>query len=147
MKTWRREGIGPPFLTSVSDGGEWSPSRPGRFSPREKVSRYPSDRRLSGPQTLWSREKFLASTGNLTPAVQLVYRRYTDWATTALIYNRVCMYIYIYIYIYIVGSGGGARGSVIGWGAMLQAGRSRVQFPIRSLDFSSYLILPAALWP
>jgi hypothetical protein len=27
----------------------------------------------------WSREKFLASTGNRTPAVQPVARRYTDW--------------------------------------------------------------------
>jgi hypothetical protein len=30
---------------------------------------------------------------------------------------------------------------------MLQAGRSRVRFSIRSLDFSIDLIPPAALWP
>jgi hypothetical protein len=30
---------------------------------------------------------------------------------------------------------------------MLQAGRSGVRFPIRSLNSSNYLILPAALWP
>jgi hypothetical protein len=30
---------------------------------------------------------------------------------------------------------------------MLQAGRSRVRFPMRSLDFSIGLIVPAALWP
>jgi hypothetical protein len=29
----------------------------------------------------------------------------------------------------------GARGSVVGWGTMLQAGRSRVRFPMRSLGF------------
>jgi hypothetical protein len=39
-------------------------------------------------------------------------------------------------------------GSVVCWGTMLQAGRSRVLFPTRPLDFFSiHLILPAALWP
>jgi hypothetical protein len=40
-----------------------------------------------------------------------------------------------------------ARSSVVGWGIMLLAGMSRVRFPMRSFDFSIYLILPAALWP
>jgi hypothetical protein len=39
------------------------------------------------------------------------------------------------------------HGSVVGRSAMLQAGRSRVRFPMRSLDFATDLILPAALWP
>jgi hypothetical protein len=30
---------------------------------------------------------------------------------------------------------------------MLQAGRSQVQFPIKLLDFSTDLILPASKWP
>jgi hypothetical protein len=38
-------------------------------------------------------------------------------------------------------------GRAVGWGTMLQAGRSRVRFPMRSLDFSIVLILPAALCP
>jgi hypothetical protein len=33
------------------------------------------------------------------------------------------------------------------WGTMLQAGRPRVRFPMRSLDFSIDLILPAVLCP
>jgi hypothetical protein len=40
----------------------------------------------------------------------------------------------------------GARSSVVGWGTILQAGRSRVRFPI-SLDFSIDVIRPASLWP
>jgi hypothetical protein len=41
----------------------------------------------------------------------------------------------------------GARGSVVGWGTMLQAGSLRVRFPMTSLDFSIDLILPGTLWP
>jgi hypothetical protein len=39
------------------------------------------------------------------------------------------------------------RGSVVGWGSMLLVGRSRVRFPMRLLDFSFDLIVPASLWP
>jgi hypothetical protein len=38
-------------LTSALDGGEWSASRPGRFTPREMSPWYPLDRRLDGPQS------------------------------------------------------------------------------------------------
>jgi hypothetical protein len=39
----------------------------------------------------------------------------------------------------------GGSGSVVGWGSMLQAGRSRALVPMRWI-FSIYLFFPAALW-
>jgi hypothetical protein len=39
------------------------------------------------------------------------------------------------------------RGTVVGLGTMLQAGRSQVRVPMRSLNFTVDLILPAALRP
>jgi hypothetical protein len=41
----------------------------------------------------------------------------------------------------------GPRDSVVGWGTVLQVGRSRVRFSKRPLEFSVNLILPATLWP
>jgi hypothetical protein len=41
----------------------------------------------------------------------------------------------------------GARGSVVCWGTMLKAGRSRNRIPMMSLDCSIDLILLVALWP
>ena len=40
----------------------------------------------------------------------------------------------------------GARGGAVGWGTALLAGRSRVRFPMVSLEFFIDIILPAALW-
>jgi hypothetical protein len=38
MKTyWRNGGVAPRILTSALDGGEWSASSPGRFTPRERT--------------------------------------------------------------------------------------------------------------
>ena len=38
-------------------------------------------------------------------------------------------------------------GGAVDRGTALQAGRSRVQFPMVSLEFFLYIILPAILWP
>jgi hypothetical protein len=42
---WGSGGIAPLILTSALDGGEWSASRPGRFTPRERA---PSTHWLGG---------------------------------------------------------------------------------------------------
>jgi hypothetical protein len=70
--------VAPPFLTLALDGGEWSASCPGRFT-LGKESQYPLDRRLDGPQsvwTLWRREKSRTAAGKGTPAVQPIARRW-----------------------------------------------------------------------
>jgi len=41
----------------------------------------------------------------------------------------------------------GARGRTVGSDTALQAGRSRVRFPMVSFEFFIDVILPAALWP
>jgi hypothetical protein len=41
----------------------------------------------------------------------------------------------------------GVRRGAFGQGTALQAGRSRVQFPVVSLEFFIDIILPGLLWP
>jgi hypothetical protein len=70
-------GLAPPLLTSTADGGEWSDSRPGRFTPGERASGIHSIGGWGGGGvaepvwTLWSREKSLALAGNRTQPVTI----------------------------------------------------------------------------
>ena len=50
-------------------------------------------------------------------------------------------------HFYCHSSGMGARGGAFGWGCALQAARSRVRFPMLSLEFFIDLNLPVTLWP
>jgi hypothetical protein len=59
----------------------------------------------------------------------------------SLLFASCCALLYSIIILQ------GARGSVVGWGTMLQAGRSQVRIPMRSLNYLIDLTLPAALWP
>jgi hypothetical protein len=56
-------------------------------------------------------------------------------------------YLRIIIIIIIIHHYYGVRGGAVGWGTALQTGRSRVWFPMVSLEFFIAIILPAALWP
>jgi hypothetical protein len=59
------------FMTSALVGGEWSASRPGRFTPRGKSHGYPLDSWLDGSQNWSARrgdENNLASTPTRTPS-------------------------------------------------------------------------------
>jgi hypothetical protein len=49
-------------------------------------------------------------------------------------------YLFVYLLIYL-------RSGAVGWGIALQAGRSRVRFPMMSMEIFFHIILPAALWP
>jgi hypothetical protein len=62
---------------------EWSPSRPGHFTPRGKRPWYPLNRVCLSPRVgldAVEKRKSFDSDGNQIPAVQPIARRYTVWA-------------------------------------------------------------------
>jgi hypothetical protein len=77
-------------LTSALDGGEWSASRPGRFTPRERAPGTHSIGGWMGPRAVLDtvmKRKIPSprrEPNTRTPIVQPVAQRYTDWAITAL---------------------------------------------------------------
>jgi hypothetical protein len=71
------------FLTSALEGGgEWSASRPGRALPPGREPPVPTVQEARwAPEPVWTQrleEKFSASVGDRTPAVQSVVRHCTD---------------------------------------------------------------------
>jgi hypothetical protein len=93
---WGSKGIAPLILILALDGGEWSASRPGRFTPRKRAPgthwiggwvdpravldavvkrKIPTPRRESNPRT---------------PIVHPVAQRYTDWGIPAVQFH-LCM--------------------------------------------------------
>jgi hypothetical protein len=81
-------------LTSALDGGEWSASRPNRFTPRERAPGTYCIRGWVGPRAVLDavvKRKIPSprrESNSRTPIVQPVAQRYTDWAITALIYKN-----------------------------------------------------------
>jgi hypothetical protein len=84
----RRMGSGfiaPPLLTSVLVGGDSSASRPGHFTLKERVPRYPLDKRLGGihiPFGPCGVEKNLLPLQGIEP--RPLARHYVDWAMSAV---------------------------------------------------------------
>jgi hypothetical protein len=83
-------------LTSVLDVGEWSASRPGRFTPRERP---PGSHSIGGWVGSWAgldtvvKRKIPSphrESNPRIPIVQPVAQLYTDWAITALL--KTCCY-------------------------------------------------------
>jgi hypothetical protein len=68
-------------LTSALDGGEWSTSRPGRFTPKERAPGTHWIGGWMGPRTVLDavvKKKIPAPAGNRTPIVQPVAHHYTN---------------------------------------------------------------------
>jgi hypothetical protein len=64
-------------------------------------------------------------------------RGYCDRLYTYLVYIIQSVYVFILR----------ERGSSVSWGTALQAGRSRVRFPMGSVECFIGIILPVVLWP
>jgi hypothetical protein len=78
-------------LTSALDRGEWSASRPGRFTPRERAPGTHWIRGWVGPRAVLDtvvKRKIPSprwESNPRIPIVQPIAQRYTDWAVTALV--------------------------------------------------------------
>jgi hypothetical protein len=83
------------FLTSALDGGGWSASRPGHFSPRERAPGIHWIGGWVGPRPVLDAVVKRKSSSPRresnprTPVVQPVAQRYTDRAITVLLHGVV----------------------------------------------------------
>jgi hypothetical protein len=83
------------FLTSALTGGEWSASRPGRFTPEERAPHTHWIGGCVGPRH--GKVKILAPAGTRTPThlvVQPVVSRYIDCVIPAHFYFADCCQIW-----------------------------------------------------
>jgi hypothetical protein len=61
MREWRYSST---FLTSANDEGEWSATRPSRFTPWGKSPQYPLDRRLGRLQEKYGKVQISVNDDN-----------------------------------------------------------------------------------
>jgi hypothetical protein len=89
-------------MTSALDGGEWSASRPGRFTPRERLpcARWIGDWvRTRAVLDAVVKRKILSpirESNRRTPIVQPLVQRYADWAITALMDGSIYSLFFLF---------------------------------------------------
>jgi hypothetical protein len=93
-------------MTAAIEGGEWTSITPWPTLPLGNT-RYPSYRRLGGPQGRSGRVENLAPSGFDPRTVQPVISRYTDWATRpTLLYtisSKCSLMLFSHVYQYLSG--------------------------------------------
>jgi hypothetical protein len=91
-------------LTSALDGGEWSASRPGRFTPKERTPGTHWKGGWVGPRAVLDavvKRKILSlrrESNPRTPIVQPVAQHHTDWAVTAPGTHNALSEISLFVY-------------------------------------------------
>jgi hypothetical protein len=103
---WRRIGewryCSTHSLISAPDGGEWSASRTGHFTPRERAPGTPWIGGWVGPRAVLDTVVNRKTPGphwesnSRTPIIQPVAQHYTDWAITALFISEGSSYIILW---------------------------------------------------
>ena len=89
----------------------------------------------------------LTEWNNITHNFQKTAKQYFYHNATLLEHLSINLRYFIIVFHFFYISYLWVRGGAVGWGTTLQAGRSRVRFPMVSLEFFSDIILPVALWP
>jgi hypothetical protein len=99
---WGSGSIAPPIFSSALDGGEWSASHLGRFTPRKRDPGTHFIGGWAGPRTVLDAvakrtiPSPLRESSPRTPIFQPVAQRYTEWAITALLpspLRLLCIYL------------------------------------------------------
>ena len=87
-------------------------------------------------------------TQNKSFLLHYLLNNYANYVTNNFIRVNIIQNVVFRLLRHIIASYCGViRGGAVGRGTALQAGRSRVRFPIVSSEFFIDIILPAALWP
>jgi hypothetical protein len=160
---WEVEGIAPPFLTSALDEGECSTLRLSRFTPVPTIDKRPGLHNLIiiiiiiiiSKTIISNFITLLLSFDDWTNELFLFWLKILCSLYSHLFSYRIKLFMFIYalsedmntksalshvldnrpsVHVFYIG----ARGSVVGGGTMLQAGKSPFRVPMRSLNIFNW---------